>query len=59
LLLAIIVAAVLAGYLFLYGRAGTPQPVASNFQKMEIVKLTETGKVGTAAFHPMGAMLLS
>ncbi len=41
-----------AGYSFL--RRGRMQPVASNFQRMKVLKLTDSGNVSTASISPDG-----
>lgn len=50
-----VVAAGLVGVYFYLHRGGSiTRPVASNFQNMKIVKLTDSGKIGTAAISPDG-----
>ena len=52
----VVVAIAVAAYFVLQRRGNTRQPI-SNFQNMEIVKLTDTGNVGTAAISPDGRYL--
>ncbi|MGB9432633.1 MAG: protein kinase [Candidatus Acidiferrum sp.] len=47
----VVVAVAIAAYFVLQRRGNTRQPI-SNFQNMEIVKLTDTGNVGAAAISP-------
>jgi Tol biopolymer transport system component/predicted Ser/Thr protein kinase len=51
--LVVAVATAVAGYSFFHRPAGL-QPVASSFQKMRIDRLTDNGKVRTAAISPDG-----
>ena len=50
--LAIAILAVLAGYTFVHHRSPNTQLVASSFQGMHIVNLTDNGNVGNAAISP-------
>jgi len=50
----VVAAGCLGIFLFLHRGGSITRPVASNFQNMKIIKLTDNGKIGTAAISPDG-----
>jgi eukaryotic-like serine/threonine-protein kinase len=55
--LAVVFAFAIGGHFLFYHRGNGGQSPTSNFQNMEIVKLTDNGNIGTAAVSPDGRYL--